>query len=301
MDRLLNLQIFVRVVESRSFTRAADQLELPRSTISAAVKQLEARLGTPLLNRTTRRVSLTNDGSAYYERALRLLADFDEAETMFRRADSPPEGKVRADIPGRVARLILAPALPDFHRQHPQIELELGVTDRPIDLVEEGVDCAVRVGELAESGLIARRLGELDQVSCASPDYLARHGTPEKLADLQQHLAVHYASPLSGRVDDWECTDQGRSVAISMRSVITVNNAEAYIACCLAGLGLIQVPAYDVQTEIEQGQLIEVLPHNRPAPLPISVLYPHRRHRAPQVQAFVAWASALFAAHMGLE
>ncbi|WP_043771691.1 LysR family transcriptional regulator [Algiphilus aromaticivorans] len=301
MDRLLNLEIFVRVAESRSFTRAADQLELPRSTVSAAVKQLEARLGTPLLNRTTRRVNLTHDGSTYYERALRLLADFDEAETMFRRAGSPPAGKVRADLPGRVARLILAPALPDFHRQHPEIELELGVTDRPIDLVEEGVDCAIRVGELAESGLVARRLGELNQINCASPDYLARHGTPERLADLQEHLAVHYASPLSGRVEDWEFIDQGRSIAIRLRSVVTVNNAEAYIACCLAGLGMIQVPAYDVQTEIRDGLLTEVLPQHRPERLPISVLYPHRRHRAAQVEAFVAWASALFAARMGLE
>ncbi|WP_420426624.1 LysR family transcriptional regulator [Algiphilus sp.] len=301
MDRLLNLEIFVRVVESRSFTRAADQLELPRSTVSAAVKQLEARLGTPLLTRTTRRVSLTSDGSAYYQRALRLLADFDETERMFLPADSPPTGKVRADLPGRVARLILAPALPDFHRQFPDIKLELGVTDRPIDLIEEGVDCAIRVGELADSGLVARRLGELEQITCASPDYLARHGTPKKLADLQQHLAVHYASPLSGRVDDWECMDQGCSITIPMRSVVTVNNAEAYIACCLAGLGMIQVPAYDVRLDLEDGRLIEVLPQHRPEPLPISVLYPHRRHRAPQVQAFIDWASNLFSVRMGLD
>jgi LysR family transcriptional regulator, regulator for bpeEF and oprC len=296
MDRLQHLEVFVRVAETGSFTRAAGDLNLPRSTVSMHIQTLEARIGARLLHRTTRRVNLTPDGEAYYERALRLLADFEEAEGLFRAADAPPRGRLRVDVPARIGRLVVAPALPDFFARHPEIELELGSTDRAIDLIQEGVDCVVRVGGLSDSRLVARPLGALVQINVASPTYLARHGTPLTLEDLTHHRAVHYASPSTGRLDEWEVAESGeRSRRIPMPGSVTVNNAETYIACCLAGLGLIQIPAYDVQDELRAGQLVEVLPQWRAAPMPMHAVYPHRRHLSRRVQAFVEWIGSLFA------
>jgi len=294
MDRFLRMQVFVRVAEAGSFTRAADRLQLPRATVSTAIQQLEAELGARLLQRTTRKVQLTHDGAAYYERCLRLLADLEEADALFRQGHGAPKGKLRIDVPGRLGRLVLAPALPDFFQRYPDIELELGVTDRPVDLVQEGVDCVVRVGELEDSGLVARRIGLLQVANCASRDYLDAHGRPQRVEELEQHWAVRYASPLNGRVEDWEYMVDSERRTLPMRSHVTVNSAEAYIACCLAGLGLIQIPAYDLRVDPALATLEEVLPQWRAAPLPISVLYPHRRHLSRRVQAFVDWAQALF-------
>lgn len=300
MDQLLTLRVFVRVVEAGSFTRAADGLQLPRATVSAAVQQLEAHLGTRLLQRTTRRVSLTPDGAAYYERCLRVLADLEEADALFRPAGAPPGGKLKIDVPGRLGRRVLVPALPDFFRRYPQIELELGVTDRPIDLVQEGVDCVVRVGEPADSRLVARRLGELPLVNCASPAYLAAHGVPQRIEDLEQHLAVGFASPASGRLEAWEYREDGVTRSRSLRHRLIVNNAEAYVAAGLAGLGLIQAPVYDLREHLDTGELVPVLAEWTAAPWPISVLYPQRRHLSQRLQAFVGWASALFAERLQL-
>lgn len=294
MDRFESLRVFVRVAEAGSFTRAAESLLMPRSSVSTAIQQLEARVGARLLHRTTRQVSLTPEGAAYYERCLRLLADLEETEGLFRQAGARPAGKLRIDMPGRLARLVVAPALPGFLERYPEIEVELGATDRAVDLVQEGVDCAVRVGELSDSRLVVRRVGALALINCASPAYLARHGTPRGVDELAGHLAVGYASPFSGRIDEWEYVEAGARRTVPMRSSVVVNNAEAYIACCLAGLGLIQIPAYDVQDDIRAGRLVEVLPRHRAAPMPLSLLYPHRRHLSRRLQAFVEWAVALF-------
>ncbi|MBR0897350.1 LysR family transcriptional regulator [Bradyrhizobium tropiciagri] len=293
MDRIDLFRIFARVVECASFTRAADTLGLPRSSVSSAVAELEQRIGARLLHRTTRKVSPTHDGAAFYERALRVIADVEEAETLFRHAAAEPSGRLRVDVPGRIGRLIIAPELPAFLDRYPQIDIDLGVTDRAVNLIEDSTDCVVRVGPLGDSGLIARPLGNLVLINVASVSYLARHGTPRTPEDLATHWAVNYASPSTGRIEQWEWSEQGASHSIAMRGRVTVNSAEAYIACCLAGLGLIQIPAYDVKRHLDAGELSEVMPQHRAMPMPITLLYPHRQHLSRRLQVFADWLTAL--------
>jgi LysR family transcriptional regulator, regulator for bpeEF and oprC len=300
MDRIDTLRVFVRLVESRSFTRTADLLQMPRSTVSMALQGLEQRVGARLINRTTRRVSLTEDGNAFYERCLRLLADYEETETLFRQSPSLPHGRLRINVPGRLGRILIAPALPQFLARYPDIEIDMGVTDRAVDLVQEGVDCALRVGALADSSLVSRRLGELTLCNCASPAYLAAHGMPRGVADLASHFAVNYASPASGRIEEWEYVEDSEIRKIMLRSRVTVNNAEAYIACCLAGLGLIQIPAYDVANHLAAGELVEVMSDLRAAPMPVTLLYPHRGHASRRLQVFIDWIAPLLVARMQL-
>jgi DNA-binding transcriptional LysR family regulator len=293
LDRIDLFRTFARVVECASFTRAADTLGMPRSSVSAAVIELEARVGARLLHRTTRKVSPTQDGSAFYERCLRLIADVEETEGLFRQISVGPSGSLRIDVPGRIGRLIIAPALPEFLARHPQLDIELRVTDRAINLVEESVDCVLRVGPLGDSGLIARKIGDLPLINVASPGYLAHYGTPGAPDDLAAHLAVNYASPSTGRVEDWEWIEHGEMRMLPMRSRVTVNSAEAYIACCLVGLGLIQIPAYDVKLHLDAGELIEVMLGHRAEPMPMTLLYPHRQHLSRRLQVFADWLEQL--------
>ncbi len=293
LDRIDLFRIFARVVECASFTRAADLLGLPRSSVSAAIQELEGRLGTRLLHRTTRKVSPTQDGSAFYERCRRLVSDVEDAENLFRQTAAGPSGKLRIDMPGRIGRLVVAPALPDFLTRYPGINIDLGLTDRAVDLVEDSVDCVLRVGPLSDSGLIARAIGDFPLINVASRAYLEEHGIPKTPADLDAHLAVNYASPSSGRVEAWEWVEDGEIRRLSMRARVTVNSAEAYIACCLAGLGLIQIPAYDVKGHLATGELVEVLPGHRAAPMPMTLLYPHKRHLSRRLQVFADWLDRL--------
>jgi len=293
LDRIDLFRTFVQVVECGSFTRAADTLGLPRSSVSAAVIDLEARVGTRLLHRTTRKVSPTQDGIAFYERCLRLIADVEETEGLFRHTSVGPTGRLRVDVPGRIGRLIIAPALPEFLARYPQLDIELRVTDRAVNLVEESVDCVLRVGPLGDSGLIARRIGDLPLINVASAGYLARYGAPERPADLGDHMAVNYASPSTGRVEDWEWIEDGEVRTTPVRGRVTVNSAEAYIACCLVGLGLIQIPAYDVKRHLDSDELIEVMASYRAPPMPMTLLYPHRQHLSRRLQVFADWLERL--------
>ncbi|KSV88466.1 LysR family transcriptional regulator [Sinorhizobium sp. GL28] len=293
MDRIELFRIFTRVVESASFTRAADTLGLPRSSVSAAVQTLETRLGTRLLHRTTRKVAPTQDGAAFYERCLRLIEDMDEAENLFRRSASDPTGRLRVDLPSRIGRLIVAPALPEFLTRYPGIDIDLGMTDRAVHLIEESVDCALRVGPLSDSGLIARPFGTLRLINVASPDYLERYGIPLVPSDLASHFAVNYASPSSGRVEDWEWIEGGEARTVAVPGRISVNSAEGSIACCLAGLGLIQIPAFDVVDHLKEGRLVEVMPGHSAAPMPMALLYPHRQHLSRRLQVFANWLEGL--------
>lgn len=297
MDRVESLRVFARVVECQSFTKAAESLRVPRSTVSMTIKELEDRVGARLLSRTTRSVAPTNDGTDFYERCLRLLADYDEVEGLFRAPAARTRGHLRVNVPGRIGRLIIAPALPDFFARYPDITLELGVTDRTVDLQVEGIDCVIRVGELSDSNLIARRIGNIAIINCASSSYLDRLGTPRRPQDLKRHRTVAYVPPKSGKAEPWEYVTGGVVSTIGVPTAIMVDNAEMLIACCLAGLGLIQVPAYDVRNHIERGELIEVLPRHRPAPMPIHIVYPHRRHLSGRLQAFIEWASELLRTH----
>lgn len=302
VDRLDRLQVFVRVAELSSFSRAADALGMPRTTVSAAVAQLERSLATRLLHRTTRRLHLTPDGEATLARARGLLDEFEAMQSQLRRRDAPIAGRLSVDLPSRIVRLIVVPALPRLLERHPELEIELSAADRIVDLVEEGLDCAIRVGPLASNSLVARPLGAFPLVNCASPGYLAAHGTPMRLADLQEHWAIGYrARPRAAAAlsSDWDYVDEhGRPQTLRLRSRVAVNNVETYIACAAAGLGLIQVPAFDVRSAFERQELVEVLPQWRAAPMPVHAVYPHRRHPAPRLKVFLGWIEELLRSNL---
>jgi len=294
MDRFQAMQVFTRVVDANSFTAAADSLGLPRTTVTTAVQNLERHLQVRLLNRTTRKLSLTPDGAAFYERCVSILADVEEAEASFRDVARGPKGRLRIDVPPSIGRLILIPSLCDFHTRYPDIELVIGMSDRPVDLVQEAVDCVIRVGELQDSSMVARRIGTFRSVTCASPEYLARHGEPRTIDELKHHHAVHYFSSRTGRTIDWDFIVDGVATDIKVNGVVSVNDAEAYVACGLQGFGLIQPPRYMVHRHLESGELREVLTRWSPSPMPISAVYLHNRHLSPKVRAFVDWVAELF-------
>jgi DNA-binding transcriptional LysR family regulator len=287
MDRLHAMLAFVRVAELASFTRAADSLGLPRASVSLLVQQLENQLGARLLHRTTRRVSLTQDGQACYERCKDLLADAEEIEAMFQMAAGQLRGRLRVDMNQAVARDLVLPQLAEFLAAHPQLQLELSCTDHRVDLIREGFDCVVRVG------LIARPLGQMEQINCASPAYLQRFGTPQALEDLARHRLVHYVPNLGAKADGWEYQRDGARLSLDMPGALTVNSTDAYSQACLAGLGLIQVPRVGVLPYLADGRLVEVLPEYRAAPMPVFLLYPHRRNLSKRVQVFMDWLAGL--------
>lgn len=289
MNHLEAMQIFARVAELASFTRAADSLGLPKATASTAVQQLEGWLGTQLLHRTTRRVQMTQDGQAFYERCKDLLADMDEVQGMFQRAPQSLRGRLRVDMPGGMALSFVMPALPAFLQAHPQLELEISCTDRFVDVVREGFDCVLRVGTLPDTRLVARPLGRFRIITCASPDYVRRHGMPQRVEDLGAHRLVHYTTAFGSKPDGWEYWDGTQYRMVPMTGAVTVNSVEAYEAACLAGLGLIQAPVSGLRHLLEQGRLVEVLPQYHAEPMPVSLLYAHRRNLPQRVQAFMAW------------
>lgn len=286
---LESLRIFAKVAELASFSRAAEQLALPKARISTAVQQLESRIGTQLLHRTTRVVRLTEDGQQFVERCRQLLADAEQLQCMFQNNPAALRGRLRIDLPTMLARDQVMPRLPEFLAAHPLLELGLSTTDRLVDVVNEGFDCVLRVGPLGDSELVARRLGELRMGNCASPAYLRAHGTPQTLDDLDKHRVVHYAGTLSGGSAAWEYHDGQRYRQKPMRCSVVVNGTDAYQAACIAGLGLIQAPAQGMRRRIERGELVEVLPRHTAAPLPVSLLYPQRRNLPRRVQVFMAW------------
>jgi LysR family transcriptional regulator for bpeEF and oprC len=289
MDRLERMHVFVRVVDCLSFTKAAASLEIPRSTVSTAIKELESEMGVRLLNRTTRAIKMTEEGRFLYRKSLSLLQDYEQLAGAFAVNDSRPQGKLRINVPGRLGRRVLAPALPDFLDRYPDIDIQMGVTDRAVDLVSEGVDCVIRVGELADSNLIARSLGSLPLCNCASPGYLTRYGRPDTVKDLSSHRIVAFASSMTGRVESWEYRQGDKLDSLALPARVTVNTAEGMIACALAGLGMIQVPHYDVRHHLDSGRLVSVLPDTVPPPMPITLLYPHREHMTRRLEAFIDW------------
>lgn len=297
MDRFDAMQLFVRIVELGSFTRAAEQLGLQRATATQAIQQLEARLGVRLLQRTTRHVSATADGQAYHQRCLAILADVADADNAFSQSARQLKGVVRVDLSVSMWRHVLSPALPAFCERHPHIHFDLSVSDRQIDLVREGVDCVLRSGVLKDSALVARRLTLQPQVTCASAEYVRRHGAPSALdgaGGLDAHRAVNYVSSLTGKAVPLEFMVDGALQLRTLPGGIDVNNGDAYVAACEAGFGLIQVPRSHVVRQMAAGTLVEVLPQHRPPDLPLSVVYPHRRHVPMRVRVFVDWLAELF-------
>jgi DNA-binding transcriptional LysR family regulator len=298
VNQIEAMQIFIRVAELASFTRAADSLGIPKASASTAVQQLETALGARLLHRTTRKVQMTHDGQAFYERSKDLLTDVDELQSMFQQGEQSLRGRLRVDMSGGVARLFVLPQLADFMQAHPLIELELSSTDRLVDLVREGFDCVLRVGPLVDSSLVARPLGAFRIINCASPAYLERHGTPKTLDDLATHQLIHYVSTLGARSPGWEYPDGGAYASQPMAGSITVNNSDSYTAACIAGLGLIQAPAAGLQPLIDAGRLVEVMPDCRAEPMPVSLLYANRRNLPRRVQAFMTWITQVLQPHL---
>lgn len=289
------MRVFTRIVEANSFSRAADTLSLPRASVTNTIQNLEAHLKTRLLQRTTRRLSLTPDGAAYYERCVRILAEVEDAESAFSISSKVPHGRLRIDMPGALGRIIVIPELFNFQAHYPDVEIALGFSDRPVDLIQAGVDCAIRVGALEDSSLIARRIGLLRCVTVAAPRYLASHGVPQTLDALQKHTAVKYFTCQSGRAVDFDFVVGARPVQLTMPGMVAVNDAQAYLNCGVNGLGIVQVPLIIAQSHLEAGELVEVLPAFKPLPQPISAVYPHRLHLSPKVRIFVDWIAAIFA------
>ncbi|ARP96757.1 LysR family transcriptional regulator [Bordetella genomosp. 13] len=295
MDRFQAMQVFVRVVEANSFTRAADGLALPRTTVTTIIQNLERHLGVRLLNRTTRRISLTPDGAAYYKHSTRILAEVEETEACLQDSASRPQGRLRIDVPPAIGNQILLPALCEFHSKYPDVELVIGLSDRRVDLVQEAVDCVIRGGPLEDSSLVARRIGILQSVTCASPDYLERHGMPHALEDLQRHQAVHYFWA-SGRNCNWDFVIDGKEQQVDVPGSVSVNDWMAHLTCGLKGFGMIQTARFMALPHMLKGDLVEVLPQWRPSPTPISLLYLQSRQLSPKVRAFSDWVAGLFAA-----
>jgi len=282
MDRFQEMQVFVRIAERGSFSQAAEDLQIPRATVTNLIKRLEQRLGVRLLERTTRHVRMTHDGEAYYHRCVRLLLDLEESESAFRNA--PPKGLLRVNLQGTLAKHFVMPALGGFLAQYPDITLH--------DLVREGVDCVLRAGLLQDSSLIGRQVASLEQVTVASPEYLAQHGTPATLDDLQQHFAVDYLSSATGRAVPLEFRVGREVVERLLPARVSVTGADLYTGAALSGLGIVQVPRYRIVHELAAGSLRELLPDCPPPPMPVSVVYPQSRQLSARVRVFSQWLAA---------
>lgn len=295
MDRFQAMQVFTRIVQVGGFGKAADSLGLPRATVTQLIKQLERHLDVQLLQRTTRQVSTTADGQAYYQHCLRLLADLEDTENCFAHARSHPQGKLRVDLPASIGHRIVIPRLAEFRQRYPQIELEIGTGDRPVDLVREGIDCVVRAGNVHDINLVSRPLAQLPQITCASAEFVKRHGAPQRLDQLNELHVINFFSALNGKTFAFEFCDAGEINQVYFPSSISLNNAEAYVAACVAGLGVIQAPYYHLQQQLEVGTLIEILANHRPPPMPLAALYPAQRQLSRRVRVWVDWLVELFA------
>lgn len=295
MDRFDAMQAFVRVVEARSFTRAADTLGVSRTTVTQLVQQLETRLRVKLLHRTTRRVAVTADGAAYYERAVRLLADLDDAETSLSSAAASPRGRLRVDLPAPFARLVVIPALPEFHRQYPHIQIDMGVSDRVVDILGENVDCVVRGGTILDESLIARRIGELELRAYAAPSYLARHGMPTHPAELEdaEHAIVGFMWARTRRTYPYAMSRGDEQVEIQGRHAFTFDDGNAYLAAVIAGLGVAWLPDYMAREPLDQGDLVPLFADWHFQTMPMSVAYPPNRHVSAKLRVFIEWIAGL--------
>jgi DNA-binding transcriptional LysR family regulator len=297
MDQLLAIRVFARVVEAGTFTKAADSLQMPNATVTKLIQSLESHLGVKLLQRTTRRVSVTPDGAAYYEKTGRLLKELGDIDGSFGTERVKPRGHLRIDCGGSTASLLLIPALPDFLRRYPDIQIDLGVSDRHVDLISDNVDCVIRGGVLTDLSMIGRQIGAASWVTCATPAYLALHGVPAHPDELSSgHRVVNYLSARTGRAMPLHFIKDGEKVDIALRHMVGVNESNAHYAAGLAGLGVIQTFSYNAKAQIASGELIAILPDWQPAPYPFYVVYPPNRHLSNRLRVFIDWIAERFAA-----
>ena len=301
MNKLQAMEVFVQVVDAGGFTRAAENMKLPKATVSTLIQALEAALAVKLLHRTTRQVSVTSDGAAYYERCLSILADVREAEESLSHTRKSPAGRLRVDAPTSLASDIIIPALPDFFERYPDIVLELGCSDRPVDLLEEGVDCAVRGGHLADSSLIARRVGIIHFVTCAAPTYIAKYGRVQHPDELGSHRCVNYFSSKTGKIHAWDFIRGSERIEVPMQGPIALNDSNAYTSAALAGLGIVQLTTFSLAPLLAAGRLERLLEDWSSEPLPMHIVYPQNRHLSAKVRVFVEWVADLFASHPAMQ
>lgn len=298
IDSTESLKRFMRVAELGSFTKAAESLDLPKASVSQAIQQLETRLQTQLFHRTTRKVQLTPDGQLFYEKSKDVLSEIEELETLFMRDDRQVSGIVRVNMSQPMARHLIIPALPAFLQRHPNLNIEISSEDRKVDLVSEGYDCVVRTGEVEESGMIMRKIGEMQQTNFASPGYLNTYGEPRSLEDLQQHYLIHYQTSSQHRFDAFEYEKDGHRHTIKMKSRLCVNNTDAYRVACAAGLGIMQAPRFGAHELLQNGGLIEILPTYRAPAMPVSILFPHRRNLSKRVRIFMEWLTEVIQSNL---
>lgn len=294
MDRIQAMKIFLRVVEANSFVRAAESLSLPASSVTGMVKALEQHLQVRLLNRTTRNLSLTPEGENYLLRCQEIIDLIEHTERSLTSAKQAPQGRLRVDMPSGIAHAVVLPQLRDFQHRYPNIYLNIGVNDRQIDLIQDGVDCVIRTGALEDSALVARRIGQLQWVTCAAPTYLARFGTPTQLEDLTRHQSIHYFSNTARHAGDFHFLNNNASVTLTLDGAIATNETELYIKLCRDGFGLAQMAEVLIADRLQSAELVEVLAEFRPATVPISLVYPHQKFISPTLHAFTNWITGLF-------
>jgi DNA-binding transcriptional LysR family regulator len=290
MDQLQAIRAFSRVVEAGSFTRAADSLDMPNATMSKLVQELEAHLGVRLLQRTTRRVTVTPEGEDYYAKASRVLKNLEDIDSSFNLGRSKPRGHLRIDVGGSTARDVLIPLLPEFMAQYPDIRIDLGVSDRSVDLIGDNVDCVIRGGALDNSSLVARSIGHATMVTCATPGYLKHYGTPAYPDELKNgHRLISYVSAQNGRAVPFRFERKGEKVEIKLEHRIGINESNAHLAACVAGLGIVQTFSYAAKTALDEGTLVEILAKWRPAAYPFHVVYPQSRYVTHRLRVFIDW------------
>lgn len=295
MDQLSAMRAFARVVEAGSFTRAAESLDMPNATMSKLVQELEAHLGVKLLQRTTRKVTVTPEGQDYYAKATRILNDLADIDASFNATRGTPRGNLRVDVGGLTARDVLIPLLPDFMSRYPDIRIELGVADRAVDLVGDNVDCVIRGGPLANSSLVARHIGDAMMLTCAAPAYLKQFGVPAYPRELENgHRLIAYVSPQNGRAMPFRFQKAGEQIDIKIAHRIGINESNAHFAAGIAGLGIIQTFASSARPAIEAGLLVEVLGGWQPPPYPFHVVYPQNRYVTHRLRVFIEWLLAVF-------
>ena len=293
MDQLTAIRGFARVVEAGSFTRAADSLDMPNATLSKMVQDLEAHLGVRLLQRTTRRVTVTPEGRDYYEKTLRIVRDLEDIDGSFNAVRGKPKGHLRIDVGGSTARDVLIPAIPDFLARYPDIRIDLGVSDRAVNLITDNVDCVIRGGPLDDSSLVARHVGTAHLITCAAPGYLKQFGTPAYPDELKNgHKLVSYLSPQNGRAFPFRFERDGEKMEIKVEHRVGVNESNAHLAAALAGLGIVQTFTYAAGPALKRGALVEILQAWRPQPYPFHVVYPHNRHVTHRLRVFIDWLMA---------
>jgi DNA-binding transcriptional LysR family regulator len=295
LDRLDAMRLFTRVVDRRSFTQAAHDLDIPRSTATQVVQLMEERLGVRLLQRTTRTVMPTLDGEAYYRRCLAILDDVEDAEGAF--SGAVPKGTLRVEVQGTIARHFLMPGLPQFFARYPDIDMS--ESDRWVDVVREGVDCVLRYGALQDSDLVARTVTTLERITCAAPAYLERHGCPQTPDDLASHRTVGLRSLTSGALTPFEFVLPQGLVRMDVTASLSVTGTESFLDGVLLGLGLAQMPVFHVERDIAEGRLRRILPEYPVPGGPVSVLYPRSRQLSPRVRVFIDWIVQRFSAPVG--